>query len=251
MRYGPAEKMEVIRTVEGSDLSITQTLRELDIPRSTFYDWYARYWRYGYKGLADTSPTPRRFWNRIPAHKRERIVDLALRHPEKSPRELAWHITDHEGYFISESSVYRILKNFDLITSPAYIVLSAPDRFRSPTRRVNELWQTDFTHFKIVGWGWYYLMIFDLRPWTPSANAGVLSASYPRSNLRSARAPDTPPPWRVLQISPEEKPGDDIATLPLQGLSVIPEVLVRIDPSTGSILIRIFVFVFGHNDLLV
>jgi len=157
MRYGPAEKMEAIRTVEGSELSITQTLRELDIPRSTFYDWYARYWRGGYSGLADVSPAPRRFWNRIPVHERERIVDLALRHPEKSPRELAWHITDHEGYFISESSVYRILKSFDLITSPAYIVLSAADRFRNPTRRVNELWQTDFTHFKIIGWGWYYL----------------------------------------------------------------------------------------------
>ncbi len=157
MRYSQTEKMEVIRTVEGSELSVTRTLRELDIPRSTYYSWYDRYWRGGYEALADVPPTPRRFWNRIPEHEKANIVDLALQNPEKSPRELACHITDTEGYFISESSVYRILKAFDLITSPAYIVLSASDKFKNPTKRINELWQTDFTYFKVIGWGWYYL----------------------------------------------------------------------------------------------
>jgi transposase InsO family protein len=157
MRYSQSEKMEIIRTVEESELSATRTLRELDIPRSTYYSWYDRYWRGGYEALADLPPTPRRFWNRIPEHEKEYIVDAALQHPDKSPRELAWHITDSDGYFISEASVYRILKAFDLITSPAYIVLTAADEFKDPTRRINELWQTDFTHFKVIGWGWYYL----------------------------------------------------------------------------------------------
>ena len=44
------------------------------------------------------------------------------------------------------------------MTSPAYIVLAAKDRFDHPTRRVHELWQTDFTYLKIIGWGWYYLL---------------------------------------------------------------------------------------------
>jgi transposase InsO family protein len=74
-----------------------------------------------------------------------------------SPRELACHFTDEYRYFVSESSVYRILKAHDLITSPAYILLSASDAFKDPTRRVNELWQTDFTYLRVVGWGWYYL----------------------------------------------------------------------------------------------
>ena len=72
-------------------------------------------------------------------------------------RELARKITDTQDYFISESSVYRILKRCDLITSPAYIVMSASDRFQRPTRRTNELWQTDFTYSRVVGCGWYYL----------------------------------------------------------------------------------------------
>ena len=76
---------------------------------------------------------------------------------ELSPRELACRITDTQGYFISESSVYRILKSHDLITSPAYILMQAGDSFKNPTRRIHELWQTDFTYFRIIGWGWYYL----------------------------------------------------------------------------------------------
>ncbi len=49
------------------------------------------------------------------------------------------------------------MKAYDLITSPAYIVLRASDKFKHPTTGINELWQTNFTYFKIVGWGWYYL----------------------------------------------------------------------------------------------
>jgi len=47
--------------------------------------------------------------------------------------------------------------SLDLITSPAYILMQASDKFQQPTLRVNEMWQTDFTYFKIIGWGWYYL----------------------------------------------------------------------------------------------
>ena len=157
MRYSQAEKMEIIRLVEESDLSVKRTLDELDINRGTFYNWYNRYLESGYDGLANRTSSPKRFWNKIPETERKRVVKTALEKPELSPRELAWDITDNEGWYISESSVYRILKAFDLITSPAYIVLKASDKFRNPTTRVNEMWQTDFTFFKVKGWGWYYL----------------------------------------------------------------------------------------------
>jgi len=157
MRYTQAEKMEAIRLVEESALSVRRTLQELGINRSTFYAWYRRYAENGYDGLADCPPRPRKFWNRIPPPVKDQVVAIALEKTELSPRELAWHITDTYGYYISESSVYRILKAYDLITSPAYIVISAADRFKQPTRGVHELWQTDFSYFKIVSWGWYYL----------------------------------------------------------------------------------------------
>ena len=58
---------------------------------------------------------------------------------------------------MSEATVYRLLKAHDLITSPAYTVIKAAEAFHTQTTRPNEMWQTDFTYFKIIGWGWVYL----------------------------------------------------------------------------------------------
>ena len=83
--------------------------------------------------------------------------NLALESPELSPRELATRFTDTESYFVSEASVYRLLKAHDLITSPAFVVMKAADEFKDKTTAPNQLWQTDFTYLKVIGWGWFYL----------------------------------------------------------------------------------------------
>ena len=159
MRYTPAEKMEIIRLVENSDLPVKKTLDGLGVARTSFYRWYNNYVEKGYDGLSGNGRTPNRFWNKIPDSEREWIRDISLSdgNIDKSPRELAAFITDKKGYFISESSVYRILRSYDLITSPHYIVIKASDRFKDPTKRINEMWQTDFTYLKVLGWGWFYL----------------------------------------------------------------------------------------------
>jgi transposase InsO family protein len=149
--------MEIIRLVEDSELPVRATLRQLGIVHSTFYGWYERYHRLGFDGLRDRKPKPRPRWNALPPAVRDAVLDLALERTELSPRELACHYTDEKRYFVSESSVYRILKSADLITSPAYVLMSASDAFQHPTTRVHEMWQTDFTYFRIVNWGWYYL----------------------------------------------------------------------------------------------
>ena len=157
MRYPASEKLEIIRLVEQAHLPVKRTLAQLGIPRTTFYRWYDRYQTGGPDALEDRSSLPGRVWNRIPDGVRKQIIDFALDESELSPRELAVRFTDTQCYFVSESSVYRLLKVHDLITSPAFVVMKAADEFRDKTTAPNQLWQTDFTYLKVIGWGWFYL----------------------------------------------------------------------------------------------
>lgn len=157
MRYPASEKLEIIRQVERSHLPANRTLDMIGVPRTSFCRWYDRYLSLGPAGLEDRPSRPARVWNRIPDKVREQIVDLALEQPELSPRELAARFTDIRRYFVSEASIYRVLKAHDLITSPAFVVIKAADEFHEKTTRPNQLWQTDFTYLKVIGWGWFYL----------------------------------------------------------------------------------------------
>ena len=157
MRLSPSEKAEIIRLVERSDLSVGRTLRQLGINKSTFYNWYQLYHENGLEGLNPMRSTNRQRWNSIPQEQKNLVVEVALECPELSPRELSCKLCDAQQIFISESSVYRILKSKGLITTPDYILMAAADQYTQQTCFVHEMWQTDFTYFKILGWGWYYL----------------------------------------------------------------------------------------------
>ena len=157
MRYPASEKLEIIRIVEQSHLPVRRTLDKLGILPGSFYRWYDRYQAGGVEALEDKASKPSSVWNRIPDDVRGRIIDMALDEPTLSPRELATRFTNTERYFVSEASVYRLLKAHDLITSPAFIVIKAADEFKDKTTAINQLWQTDFTYLKVIGWGWFYL----------------------------------------------------------------------------------------------
>lgn len=157
MRLNQTEKFEIIRLVEQSPTSVNKTLKELGIHKSTFYAWYNAYLQEGYDGLADKPPIKKQYWNQIPDEEKQLVTELALDYPEKSSREVACLFTDTYHRFVSESSVYRILKEQGLIQSPAFELIKASDEYQNKTVRVNEMWQTDFTYFKIFGRGWYYL----------------------------------------------------------------------------------------------
>jgi len=85
VRYTPEEKMEIIHLVEHSELPVKQTLEKLQVPHSTFYDWYRRYQELGPDGLMPKPSRNAQFWNRIPDPVCKQIVDILKNRPDRSP----------------------------------------------------------------------------------------------------------------------------------------------------------------------
>lgn len=119
MRYPASEKLEIIRLVEGSHLPVKRTLDKLVVSRPTFYRWYDLYRRFGEAGLEDRRSHQGRVWNRIPDHVRKAMLEMTLSRPALSPRELAVTFTDERRYFVSEASVYRLLRSYETLAPDA------------------------------------------------------------------------------------------------------------------------------------
>lgn len=151
------QKAEILELVRKSPLTVKATLEELGVPRSTYYAWRQRKEKGGLLALKDRKPRPRRVWNQLrPVEVRE-VLKTADRHTDLTSRELAYKITDEGPFSISESSVYRILKEHGLIFPAVIEVAQAEPEFHYKPRRVHELWQTDLTYFFVVGWGFYFI----------------------------------------------------------------------------------------------
>ena len=153
-----SKKLEIVTLVNRSPVSKRETLRELGMPRSTFYRWQKRLRTQGEVGLVDRHPEPGSVWNRLRPAEQESILVEALRQPDLSPRELAFYIQDHVGFAVSESTVYRILKRHGLVREVKLQGFPAGQEYRVKTTHINEQWQSDASYFFVVGWGWYYLI---------------------------------------------------------------------------------------------
>ena len=158
MRREAEIKVEILRLVERSPLSVRQTLRELEIAPSTYYRWRRGYAERGIVGLEDLPSVARRVWNRLGDEERDGIVEYALEHPSLSPREVAIRLIDQEGWFVSESTVYRTLREAGLVKPPETKGFPASKEYHAKWKAPNELWHTDASYFFIVGWGYYYLI---------------------------------------------------------------------------------------------
>lgn len=152
------EKLTLLLAVEHSGFKVTEALKRLDIPSSTYYRWRAKMKREGVSGLKDKKPTPKRQWNSLTPVEEKIIVSTANELPELSCREISFYITDNKDFTVSESSVYRILKREGMIRETNIESFPAQKEYHTKPRSVNEQWQTDATYLHVEGWGWYYLI---------------------------------------------------------------------------------------------
>ena len=141
------ERNEIIVQVTKSPLPIRQSLSRLGLPKSTYYRWLK-------PKDGSRSRVP---WNKLSSEEEDMVLAKALDFPELSPRQLAFKITD-DGLYVSESTVYRILKRKGLIKPAEIKGFKASSEYHHKTKRPNEMWATDCSYLKVAGWGYYYLV---------------------------------------------------------------------------------------------
>ena len=153
-RMSAAEKAEVLTKVASSPLPKRKILVELVISKSTYYRWLRRQDHQGLEDLEGGGKTP---WNRLTIREQRSVLVAARGMPELSCRQLAAWITDNQGFSVSESSVYRILRREGLVKAPE-MRLAAGKEYHRKTTGPHQMWATDASYFRVVGWGYYYLV---------------------------------------------------------------------------------------------
>lgn len=152
------EIADLIWKVEVYGGKLSTILKELGIPRSTYYKWRGAFRAKGHEGLKKVPASRQRIWNRLLPEERRRVLEVARLHPELSARLLAVKVTDEEEFSVSESTVFRILKENGLITPRPVTDMPAAREWKHKTKRPDELWQCDATNLFVVGWGYYKLI---------------------------------------------------------------------------------------------
>ena len=147
-------KSEILNLVAGSGLPRSRALFQLKLSRSTYYRWLRRLSEGKLEDRKGGSSLP---WNKISPEEEAEVLAEARASPELSPRQLAWKVTDTGHVYISESTVYRILKREGLIKPAEIIGFKAGKEYHRKTKRTNELWASDCCHLRVTYWGWYYL----------------------------------------------------------------------------------------------
>jgi len=148
------DKATVLAQVENLARRKRQALLELGIPRSTYYRWRQGQWCAGPEPYSGGKGRP---WNRITPEEERKILAAAREFPELSSRQLATRITDNTGFAVSESTVYRILRREGLVKRPV-VQLVAGKEYHTKTTGPHQMWATDASYFRVVGWGYYYLV---------------------------------------------------------------------------------------------
>jgi putative transposase len=142
------DKAIILARVESQSRGKRQALMASGIPKSSYYRWR--------KGQPD-SVNRKRPWNRITPDEDHRILAIARECPELSSRQLSAWITDTEGFAVSESTVYRILRREGLVKRQEAEPAAAKE-YHTKTTRPHQMWATDASYFRVVGWGYYYLV---------------------------------------------------------------------------------------------
>lgn len=150
----PIQRAALIEGMESRGPGRRKRLKDVSVPASTYYVWKARYEAEGTRGLEHRG-RGRRAWNALTDREEAMVLRAAHDRPELSPRLLAIHLVDEKEASISKSTVFRILKKYNLIVPRPQDQRPAAKQWSHKTTRPDEIYQCDATMFVIPGWGRY------------------------------------------------------------------------------------------------
>ena len=153
-RMSALEKTEVLARVASSGLPKRKALGALGVPKSTYYRWLRRK---DQQGLEDDAGGGKPPGNRLTSWDVDTVLSAAKEMPELSCRQLAAWVTDNMRFSVSESTVYRILRREGLVKKPEMRLVAGKEYHRKTTGP-HQMWATDASYFRVVGWGYYYLV---------------------------------------------------------------------------------------------
>jgi len=126
----------------------------IGIARSKFYDWRSRYGKLN----EHNAWIPRDFW--LTDWEKQAIIDYYLDHPLEGYRRLTYMMIDADIVAVSPSSVYRVLKNADLLNRWNRKASKKGDGFHQPVKP-HEHWHIDLAYVNICGTFYYLCSILD------------------------------------------------------------------------------------------
>lgn len=94
------------------------------------------------------------------SEEKKAVVAYARKHPELRHRELAWRMVDDDVAFLSPSTVYRILKETNLVC-PWRRRAKRKKALEEKATRPDQRWSTDLMHVQVGGRVYYFVAFLD------------------------------------------------------------------------------------------
>jgi len=137
-----------------TQIKATTMVKWIGIARSKYHDWRSRYGKVN----EHNAWIPRDFW--LEDGERQAIIAYYLDHPLEGYRRLTYMMLDDEIVAASPSSVYRVLKNAELLNRWNRKPSKKGDGFTQPLRP-HEHWHVDISYINISGTFYYLCSVLD------------------------------------------------------------------------------------------
>jgi len=151
------ELVEPIEVIEGTNVNVFSGLTECYTPQDSCH-LKAEFDVDAAKDPSDDEPCHVRTWNQLLPSQVNKIIEYATFYPELSCREIGLNITDHEGFSVSESTVYRKLRERGLVRKPDTRSFFVSEEFDIRTTEINQLWHIDAMYLKLDCSCWFHLI---------------------------------------------------------------------------------------------